>query len=67
MKEFCRDFRRDAQALGLTRSGLPRTMRHRFKYGVAVPGKEISALALRRGSWYKSEEKANTKLTPHAD
>src|SRR5260370_2837231 len=32
-KKFCRDFRGDAQALGLTRARLPRTMRHHFEQG----------------------------------
>jgi hypothetical protein len=41
-------------------------MRHRFereKFDLEI---KISALALTRGSWYKSEEKANTKQTSHA-
>src|SRR5882724_2930088 len=33
---------------------------------VFVAGIKISALALPRGTWYKSEEKANTKQTSHA-
>jgi hypothetical protein len=33
---------------------------------VFVPGVKNSALALPRRTWYKSEEKANTKQTGHA-
>jgi hypothetical protein len=65
-KKFCNDFRGDAQALGLTRGLLPRTMRHRFEECVVVPEIKTSVLALQRGSWYKSEEKANIKPTSHA-
>src|SRR6266404_2656498 len=65
-KKFCNDFRSDAQALRLTPAVLPRTMRHRLNKKVLVPGIIISALALPRGTWYKSEEKANTKQTSHA-
>src|SRR5216684_4632589 len=65
-KKFCNDFRSDAQALRLTRAVLPRTMRHRLNKKVLVPGIKFSALALPRGTWYKSEEKANAKQTPHA-
>src|SRR6266403_1982994 len=64
-KKFCNDFRSDAQALRLTRTVLPRTMRHRFEQESFVPEMKISALALPRGTWYKSEEKANTKQTSH--
>src|ERR1700687_2855636 len=32
-KKFCRDFRGDAQALGLKRTGVPRTMPHHFEQG----------------------------------
>src|SRR6267142_4299326 len=65
-KKFCNDFRSDAQALRLTRAAPPRTMRHRLNKKVLVPGIKISALALPRGTWYKSEEKANAKQTSHA-
>jgi hypothetical protein len=65
-KKFCRDFRSDAQALRLTRPKLPRTMRHRFEREKLKQEIKISALALARGSWYKSEEKANKKQASHA-
>jgi len=41
-------------------------MRHRFEREIFEPGQKISALALARGTWYKSEEKANKKQTSHA-
>jgi len=41
-------------------------MRHRFEQKSFELEIKISALALVRGSWYKSEEKANTKQTSHA-
>jgi hypothetical protein len=66
VEEFCRDFLSDAQALGLTRAKLPRTMRHRFEQESFELQIKISALARARGSWYKSEEKANIKQPSHA-
>jgi len=65
-KKFCNDFQSDAQALRLTPAVLPRTMRHRFEQESFRAGLKISALALPRGTWYKSEEKANIKQTSHA-
>jgi hypothetical protein len=41
-------------------------MRHRFEQKSFVLELKISALARARGSWYKSEEKANAKQTLHA-
>src|ERR1700730_13092784 len=62
-KKFCRDFRGDAQALGLTRARLPRTMRHRFEHGSvrtqkekfsACPPAEIVVQKRRKGE-YKTD------------